>query len=100
VIVDSGILFAAIDRTDAAHAAAVEILRLREMKVVPAPVVTETAWLVGRRLGVDGDLKIGYVDAALIAIAERLRETLIATTDRRHFSVVRPKHVAAFDLIP
>ena len=46
------------------------------------------------------DLPLGGADASVIAIAERLGETLIATLDRRHFSVVRPSHAAAFDLVP
>jgi hypothetical protein len=32
--------------------------------------------------------------------AERLEETAIATLDHRHFSVVRPAHVACFTLVP
>jgi hypothetical protein len=43
---------------------------------------------------------IGFVDATVIAIAERARIGTIATTDRRHFSAVRPRHVAAFTLVP
>jgi len=43
---------------------------------------------------------IGLVDASVIAIAERLRVSTIATTDRRHFGAVRPRHRAAFDLVP
>jgi predicted nucleic acid-binding protein len=46
------------------------------------------------------DAHLGYVDAATIAIAERLRETRIATVDRRDFSLVRPRHVEAFELLP
>jgi predicted nucleic acid-binding protein len=46
------------------------------------------------------DLPLGIVDAAVIAIAERLRLTEIATLDHRHFNVVRPKHVQAFTLLP
>jgi hypothetical protein len=40
------------------------------------------------------------VDAAVIAIAERLQLTEIATLDHRHFTVVRPRHTAAFVLLP
>jgi predicted nucleic acid-binding protein len=43
---------------------------------------------------------LGLVDATVIAIAERLKLTTIATTDRRHFAVVRPVHVARFTLVP
>jgi hypothetical protein len=46
------------------------------------------------------DLPLGIVDAAVIAIAERLRLTEIATLDHRHFNVWRPKHVQAFTLLP
>jgi uncharacterized protein len=46
------------------------------------------------------DLPLGIVDAAVIAIAERLRLAEVATLDRKHFSVVRPRHVSAFTLLP
>lgn len=43
---------------------------------------------------------IGFVDASVVAIAERLRLHTIATTDRRHFGKIRPVHAKAFDLLP
>jgi predicted nucleic acid-binding protein len=46
------------------------------------------------------DLPLGTVDASLVAAAERLGIVTVATLDRRHFSVVRPAHVAAFELLP
>ena len=46
------------------------------------------------------DLRLGTVDASVIATAERLGATTIATLDRRHFTVVRPNHVDAFELVP
>lgn len=46
------------------------------------------------------DLPLGFVDAAVVAVAERLAETKIATLDHRHFTVVRPRHVPALRLIP
>jgi uncharacterized protein len=46
------------------------------------------------------DLPLGTVDASVVATAERLGVEKIATVDRRHFSVVRPRHVAAFMLLP
>ncbi len=46
------------------------------------------------------DMPLGGGDASVVAIAERLGETVIATLDRRHFGVVRPAHAIAFDLIP
>ena len=46
------------------------------------------------------DLPLGTVDAAVVAAAERLEVTQIATLDHRHFSVVRPRHVEEFELLP
>ena len=46
------------------------------------------------------DLPLEFVDAAVVAIAERLEQRTVATLDRRHFSVVRPLHVPAFELLP
>ena len=46
------------------------------------------------------DLPLGAVDATVIALAERLGITDIATLDRRHFTVVRPAHTDTFTLLP
>ncbi len=46
------------------------------------------------------DFPVGGTDASLIAIAERLGITRIATLDRRHFSAVKPAHCATFMLVP
>lgn len=46
------------------------------------------------------DLPLEFVDAAVVAIAERLEQTRIATLDRRHLSVVKPLHTTAFELVP
>jgi predicted nucleic acid-binding protein len=46
------------------------------------------------------DLPLGSVDASVVAAAERVGIVEIATVDHRHFSVVRPRHVAAFDIRP
>ncbi|HXG69803.1 MAG TPA: PIN domain-containing protein, partial [Gemmatimonadaceae bacterium] len=43
---------------------------------------------------------IGFVDATVVAIAERLKLSSIATTDRRHFASIVPKHVKSFELVP
>ena len=47
-----------------------------------------------------GDLPLGTTDASVIAIAERLKLTEVATLDRRHFTVVRPSNVDALTLLP
>ena len=46
------------------------------------------------------DLPLGTVDASVVAAAERRKITTIATMDRRHFTVVQPRHCQAFDLLP
>ena len=46
------------------------------------------------------DANIGLVDATLVAIAERLKVQRILTTDRRHFSLIRPRHYPYFELLP
>jgi predicted nucleic acid-binding protein len=46
------------------------------------------------------DLGLGFVDAAVVAVCERLQEIKVATLDRRHFAALRPAHCKAFDLLP
>jgi len=46
------------------------------------------------------DLPLGIVDASVVAVCERLGATTLATLDRRHFSVVRPRHCPALTLVP
>ena len=46
------------------------------------------------------DADIGFVDAAVLAIVERLNEPKLATLDQRHFRVLRPRHVDALRLVP
>ncbi|MCA1707661.1 MAG: PIN domain-containing protein [Actinobacteria bacterium] len=46
------------------------------------------------------DLPLGTVDASVMTAAERLDIRKVATLDRRHFSVVRPAHASAFELLP
>jgi predicted nucleic acid-binding protein len=46
------------------------------------------------------NLALGFVDAAVLAVVERLGETKLATLDHRHFTVVRPRHLPALRLVP
>ncbi|MDQ2838762.1 MAG: PIN domain-containing protein [Actinomycetota bacterium] len=46
------------------------------------------------------DLPLGTTDATVIALCERLNLREVATLDRRHFAVVRPRHVEALHLLP
>ncbi|MGI8883539.1 MAG: type II toxin-antitoxin system VapC family toxin [Pyrinomonadaceae bacterium] len=46
------------------------------------------------------DANIDFVDAVIVAIAERLDITKILTIDRRHFGAFKPRHCAAFEILP
>lgn len=46
------------------------------------------------------ELGLGFVDAAVVTIAERLGTTRIATLNHRDFRVVRPAHAASLTLLP
>ncbi|MBI4729446.1 MAG: PIN domain-containing protein [Acidobacteria bacterium] len=135
LIVDSGPLYAYVDRDDRDHEASLTLLEShRGPLIVPQLVVTEVAYLLETRLGPDSevrflgdlasgnfltdpvlpgdwmriaelvaeyrDLPLGTVDASVVATAERLGASAIATLDRRHFAVVRPAHVAALEILP
>ncbi len=66
------------------------------LEALVAADLTRMAELVERY----ADLRLGATDASVIAAAERLGITTLATIDRRHFTVVRPNHVEAFELVP
>ena len=44
-------------------------------------------------------LNIGYVDASIIAVAERLKVNKILTLDRKHFEVVAHRGFDCFDIL-
>ncbi len=46
------------------------------------------------------DARVDFVDAILVACAERLAITRVLTLDQRHFRLIRPQHCDAFTLIP
>jgi hypothetical protein len=83
--------------------AAAESLFLRSVADGDFEPVDLTADDYGRMaelVGEYADLPLGTTDAAVIALAERLRITEVATLDRRHFSVVRPRLTTALVLLP
>ncbi|WP_163548090.1 type II toxin-antitoxin system VapC family toxin [Candidatus Frankia nodulisporulans] len=135
LLVDTGPIIAAADRSDHHHAACLDLLEQSEGPLITSPlVIAEAAYLLCRKLGpaaeislfdsiVQGDLimaelkaatwarireladrykdlPLGGTDASVVALAEQLRTTQVATTDRKHFHVVRPVHVPAFTLLP
>ncbi len=46
------------------------------------------------------DADIGFVDAATIALAERMDIRRMYSLDRRDFSLVRPAQTGAFEVLP
>jgi uncharacterized protein len=46
------------------------------------------------------DAEFGMVDATVMAMAERLKIQTVLTLDHRDFSIFRPKHCRAFQLVP
>jgi predicted nucleic acid-binding protein len=46
------------------------------------------------------DSQLDFVDATVIAVAERLNVVRILTLDRRDFTIVRPKHCTHFEILP
>lgn len=135
LILDTGPLYASLDRSDADHLPCRDLIEsAEEPLVIPAPVLVEVDYWIHQRLhpGVEvallddivagayavedlrkedytrvrelcdryADADIGFVDAAVLAVVERLNEPKLATLDRRHFDVVRPRHVDALRLLP
>jgi len=82
----------------AAEEAFVRSLAQAELPVEP---LAEDDWSRAADLMIAyADLPLGFVDASIVAMAERLGVTTILTTDRRHFGVVRPRHVERLFLVP
>lgn len=46
------------------------------------------------------DSRIGFVDAAIAALAERLGVVRVYSLDQRDFTVLRPRHASAFEILP
>ena len=64
------------------------------------PLLPEDITRAADLLATYADLPLGFVDASIVAVAERLDMDTLLTTDRRHFSVVRPAHVPRLRLLP
>lgn len=75
------------------HAVAAQEL---EIETLTSGDLTRIAELVEKYV----DVPLGGTDASVMAISERHLQTRIATLDRRHFAVVRPKHTTTFEIVP
>lgn len=80
-----------------AEAAFFRALAVGEIQV--EPITVADARRIAELIETYADLGLGGTDASLIALAERLDLTTIATLDRRHFGAVRPSHTAEFELV-
>jgi uncharacterized protein len=135
LILDTGPLYASLDRKDQDHKRCRELIEsAREEIVIPAPVLPEVDYLVSTRMGASpmvalmrdiesgayrvkelqvgdyarvrelmdryADMDLGFVDASVIAVVERLGEPKLATLDHRHFLAVRLRHVDALEILP
>ena len=64
------------------------------------PLYSEDLRRCTELLEVYGDNRLDFVDATIVATAERLQVQTVLTLDRRHFQVVRPRHITHFQLLP
>lgn len=46
------------------------------------------------------DSRVDFVDASVVAVAERLNSRRILTLDKRDFQIIRPEHTQYFELHP
>jgi hypothetical protein len=82
----------------AAERALARSIRSGELVVEP---VEPTDWVrIEDLLEQYEDLRLGIVDASIVAACERLGEQTLATLDHRHFGAVRPRHCDALTLVP
>jgi len=135
LILDTGPLYASLDRSDQDHVACRALIEeADEALVIPAPVLVEVDYWIQQRLNPGvlvalladieagayvvadlvredytrirelcdryADADIGFVDAAVLAIVERFGESKLATLDRRHFGLLRPRHLESIELLP
>lgn len=67
--------------------------------LIPEPVAPGDWLRIAELVARYDDLPLGTVDASVIAAAERLAVTEVATLDRRHLTAVRPTF-GPFTLLP
>jgi uncharacterized protein len=68
--------------------------------LILAPLTVEDTDRMAELVDTYADLRLGGVDASVVAVAERLNVATVATLNRRDFMVVRPRHVKTLALIP
>ena len=73
--------------------------RPRRGNLIAEPVLARDWLRIAELVAKYRDLPLGTADASVVAAAERLGITEVATLDRRHFTVVRPS-TGPFTVLP
>ena len=89
-----------LERETGARAEAECLRSIRAGQVMMVPLTAADLDRMAELVETYGDFPLGLVDASVIAVAERLKADTIATLDHRHFSVVRPRNLPVFKLMP
>ena len=89
-----------LEREKGAQAEAAFLRSIRTGQVMMVPLTAADLDRMVELVETYSDFPLGLADASVIAVAERLKADTVATLDHRHFSVVRPKHVPVFNLVP
>ena len=76
------------------------ILTLSATKYRIEPLMAEDIQRSGEIVQQYADSRVDFVDATIIAVAERRNITEILTLDNRDFHMVRPKHCSYFTILP
>lgn len=74
--------------------------RLVEMKYEVTPLADSDLSRTADLLDQYHDSRLDFVDASIVAVAERLSITRILTLDQRDFRLVRPRHAEYLELLP
>src|SRR5574341_1787165 len=89
-----------INHVGGGRAVADALLRIRQSPLTLTDLEEQDYDRVAAILKQYHDSRIDFVDACIMALAERLNITRILTCDRRDFSLFRPAHVEHFTLLP
>ncbi len=71
-----------------------------QLNALFAPLILDDLGRVHEIVTTYADAELDIVDCCIMAIAERLNLTRIATFDRRDFAMVRPRHCDFLELLP
>src|SRR5690348_1457400 len=86
-----------LEREKGARAEAEFLRSIRAGQVMMVPLTAADLDRMAELVETYADFPLGLVDASVIAVAERLNADAIATLDQRHFSVLQPCHLPAFE---